>query len=131
MSVPKKRPCTVYAFQCTENGKVYIGCTEDFESRVRTHIRELEKGLKKRWLPGNKTIKTEWQNDYDRYGRDAFKIFVLEENVPPVKAYAREDYWLDYYDATNPEYGYNIRHGAVKIQFDVEPGIPKREVESK
>lgn len=126
MSRAKTTPSTIYAIQCEVNGKVYVGCTQDFQKRITTHFRELKKGIKDyRPFYSKERIKTNWQNDYDQYGRDAFKVFILEENVPPAKAYVREDYWLDYYDATNPEYGYNINHGAVTVKFTVEPGLPK------
>lgn len=126
MSITKKRPSLVYAIQCSENGKVYVGCTEDFQTRIAAHFAELRGGKKVRLVAPGKREGTQWQKDFDSYGRDAFKVYILEDNIPPADAYNREDYWIEYYDATNPKYGYNFIKGGVRYPVAVEPGIPER-----
>jgi len=75
-------------------------------------------GMKKR-PPSN------WQQDYDKYGRDAFKIYVIEENVQPSDRKEREDYWIRKYKARDPEYGYNLRYEKYyPPKFAIEPGAP-------
>ena len=124
------RPSTIYAFQCEKNDKVYVGCTQDFESRIRMHFTQLKRGEKTRCLKSGRygrRGKSEWQNDYDKYGKDSFKVYILEDDVPPEKALERECYWISYYDSANPKYGYNIRTGRPSSEpFSVEIGIPKR-----
>jgi len=129
MPRPKKKPCIIYAFQCAKNHKVYIGCTENFDVRIKEHFRELRGGHKRRyggpWKPEG-APPSDWQSDYDRYGKDAFKVYILERDVPPEKAYSREDYWIDYYNAKDPDYGYNIISGKKLPESIVEPGLPFR-----
>ena len=71
---------TVYAIQNKTTKRMYIGCTVDPQSRIRTHFVELEKGLKK-----SKSKDTQWQTDFNLYGKDDFDIFIVEENVPHCK----------------------------------------------
>lgn len=128
MSAPKKRPSVIYAIQCVETGKVYIGCTEDFETRIRTHFVELLKGEKTRFVDRETgRVKSDWQKDFDRFGKDAFKVFILEKDVKPSNAYERETYWMEYYGARNSKFGYNTNSGQIqKPKIVVEPGMPDR-----
>lgn len=87
-------------------------------------MNELRQGRKKQYKR-NTCQPTNWQKDYNDYGEDAFKIYVLEKNIPPEIAYDRECYWIDYYKAANPDYGYNQR-GGKKTSLKIQPGLPFR-----
>lgn len=66
-----------------------------------------------------------WQVDYNKYGRDAFKVYVIEENVQPSDRKKREDFWIRKYKARDPDYGYNLRYEKRKPPaFEIEPGAP-------
>ena len=69
-----KTTSTVYALRCEKNGKVYIGCTKDVGTRLRHHLLDLKGGRKRLKNP-------EWQMDFDLYGADAFKAYILETDV--------------------------------------------------
>lgn len=124
MGWPIKRPNTIYAVRCIENGKVYIGRTQDLERRIREHIYELRNGLKA--CGGRKD--TGFQSDFDKYGESAFEVYILEENVQPLDAQKREIYWIREYRATNPLYGYNISDGIASRPktLPIRDGKPKK-----
>ena len=81
------------------NLKVYIGCT----------------GVEPwgRW-------RSTYRKNYDlveaiaRYGKKNLDYFILEDGLTEEEAYEREKYWIDFYDATNLENGYNSASGGKK-----------------
>lgn len=64
-----------------------------------------------------------WQMDYDKYGRESFEVYILEENIPKEKREEREDFWIDKYRAADPKYGYNHRRERV-FKVQVTEGLP-------
>lgn len=125
-----ERPAVAYAIRCNKTGRVYIGVTSDFHSRVNTHFREL-KARQKRGVVKDSNGRqlgvwpegSNWQMDYDNHGRESFDVYILEENIPKAKREEREDYWIDKYKAADPKYGYNHRRErAYKVQ--VTEGLP-------
>lgn len=117
MGKKRTRPCTVYAIQCTKNQKIYVGCTENFKQRIRRHFYDLGRDEKRA---------TAWQEDYRRYGMDAFHVFVLEADIDPEKASQVEHYWINFYDSTDPRFGYNIYGRALIPGCKIHPGLPKK-----
>lgn len=108
MGWPITKPSTIYTIRCRANGKVYIGRTCRLEKRVKEHFDELRKGQKTCCDYANRTrIKSHMQEDYDKYGKNAFEVYVLEEMVPPEKCKEREAHWIAQYNAAAPDYGYN------------------------
>ena len=117
---------TVYAIRCKENGKVYVGSTIYLKQRIYQHFRELKKHQKTTTSNVNKIVSyVDWQNDYDKYGEDAFEIYCLESNVPQSKLREREFYWIEEYKARDPEYGYNS-NGLTKLKFEIIDGLPPK-----
>ena len=103
-------PRTVYAIQCRENGRVYIGCTNNVEIRIKAHFARLRKGNVTRYSTrSERHEKTTFQIDFDCYGQDAFTVHILEENIDYRLRKEREAHWIREYNATNPVYGYNAR----------------------
>lgn len=117
------RMSMVYAIRCKKNGRIYVGITFDLTVRVITHFRELEHGTKgctKR--SGNTWL---WQEDYNKYGRDAFEVYVIEENIPASERRKRESYYIEKYGAAKKGRGYNkLTERIYEPSFDVIRGEP-------
>lgn len=138
MPIYRKEPSTIYAIRCKTTGKIYIGSTTSLELRIAEHFKALSRGEKLRTVftpkgQNNKRVKSEWQNDYDRYGKDDFEVYRLEDNVNPEERLKREDYWMKKYKANNPKYGYNKYPAAKRVEprkteiLDSLPPLPKDE----
>lgn len=120
----------IYCIRCKENGRVYIGRTYRLNTRIREHFDELRRGMKTtyRYKLGN--VISSFQEDYNRYGESAFEVYILEEKVQPEDCKSRENYWIDFYAATNPKYGYNRLDEHAKNPLPVpKVGIPPRKEE--
>jgi len=120
MGWPIKDPSTIYAIRCTENGKVYIGRTQNLERRMREHLTELKKGIKD--IGGRKNCG--FQDDFNKYGESCFEVYILEENVYPEHAQERESLWIEEYQSNDPEYGYNRSLWKPPSGFAVKNGLP-------
>lgn len=59
-----------YKITNIENGSFYIGVTTDYVKRKKQHFYQLEEGKHKNY---------KMQNDYNIYGKDAFKFEVFSE----------------------------------------------------
>lgn len=89
----------IYKITNTFNSKVYIGQSVDIKKRFTAHV---------------SSAINEFNKSYDyllprairKYGLDNFKFEVLEECLKE-ELNNKEVYWISYYDATNPEKGYN------------------------
>jgi group I intron endonuclease len=81
---------TIYALTCTENGKVYVGCTSKLAKRMREHLSLLRRGLH---------AEPDLQTDFTAYGESKFRIFSLKD-LPgadlPQKRKAELE-WMDCY----------------------------------
>ncbi len=60
----------VYQIVCLENNKKYIGMSKDIHKRWQTHLRELK---------NRKHHSLALQEDYNKYGKDAFKFNIIKE----------------------------------------------------
>lgn len=106
-------PATVYAIRSKTTGKVYIGSTTRLEGRIKDHFRQLKQGLKLKTVftpqgEDNRREKTDWQNDYDNYGRGDFEVYRIEDGLTLEERFEREDYWVKMYKADDPRFGYNM-----------------------
>lgn len=99
----------IYKITNLINGKVYIGSTNDYKARFREHRTELKR---------NVHFNTHLQSAYNKYGESNFTFEVIEfiENVDnlPLTEFktlleSREEYYIQLYEATNREKGYNVR----------------------
>lgn len=88
----------VYRFVNIKNSKVYIGSSRNIHQRYRGHINELNR---------NDHHSILLQRSWNKHGKDAF-VFEVVEIVPNIsKLKEREQYWIKFYDAANPDKGYN------------------------
>ena len=120
MALAITKPNTIYAIRCVATNKLYVGRTSNLDQRINAHLNELKKGYK-----GNMRNPS-FQQDFDQYGQDAFKVYILERDVPPDMAEMREAYWIAEYRATNPMYGYNQRSGDPPPTFSFADGMPPK-----
>ena len=86
----------IYAVRCEPNGKIYVGQSVDPKERMKDHLFFL------------KSEKTTWNNDLKMYGKNNFRLYILEDNVPYERCNERETYWIKRFNAFNPNYGYNV-----------------------
>lgn len=95
------QPCFyIYRIFNTLNDKSYIGQTVDYKARIRKHFYELRCGVHRN---------SRLQRAYDKYGRDAFKVEVLEVLTDKNDLNGREIYWVQYHDSRRN--GYNLTLG--------------------
>ena len=92
----------IYLIKNLINNKVYIGKAVNIYNRILQHINLLNK----KSLNENRHLINSWF----KYGRDNFQYIVveyLEKDENLLKE--RELYWIDYYNSTNRDIGYNLR----------------------
>ena len=122
------KPKTIYAIHCRPTKRTYIGCCTGFETRIKQHFYELKQGRK--WCKvvgriGNASrAKSDWQLDYDKYGREAFDVYILETDVPATLAEGKELEYVLRYKSNYPEHGYNIRPSYKYPAFEIKQGAP-------
>lgn len=91
----------MYIYKTTNkvNGKIYIGKS----------LTENES-----YLGSGKKFK----EAFKEFGRDNFSKEILEGNIDdPDYLNEREKYWIEYYNSTDPEIGYNLQRGGGKTCF--------------
>lgn len=103
------KPKTIYAIFCRATKRTYIGCCTNFKDRMWQHFNELANDQKRVRVSRYERGKSQWQKDYDQYGREGFDVYVLEENVPAEWADKKELEYILKYRANELEYGYNLR----------------------
>lgn len=84
----------IYLWTNLINGKKYVGQAQSFYNRMSQY-------------------KLGYFNNYmkhaiKKYGIDNFDISILERDIDVEMFDNREQYWMDYYESYNMEYGYNI-----------------------
>lgn len=93
----------VYKWTNLVNQKVYVGgAYKSFILRFRNHLDRLRNN--KHW---NRHLQAAW----NKYPRGTF-IFSIIEECAPEEVEGLEDYWIKALKATNPDFGYNIKHFA-------------------
>ena len=78
------------------NNKVYIGQTNNY---------------KKRCTPGNYASSPYFYHAIQKYGWDNFQHQILKQNLTAEQANKQEIFYIQYYHATDNNYGYNIANG--------------------
>jgi group I intron endonuclease len=92
------RKSGIYCIRCNYNGKVYIGSATYLAERKGDHRRALVKGKHE-----NKYLQRAW----NKYGKDEF-VYAILEYCDIDSLVEREQYYLDAYQATNRNMGFNI-----------------------
>lgn len=89
----------IYAIVCYCTGKAYVGSAVNIKSRWRKHISDLRK---------NKSDHIYLQRAWNKYGERAFKFIVLELVPDRTNLIAREQHYIDLFQAADRGYGYNL-----------------------
>ena len=85
------------------NGKVYIGQTiNTLEYRRSQHFRETKSDKKKN---------TYFHNAIAKYGEENFIFEQIDSSESIDELNLKEQYWIDFYNATNEKFGYNLDSG--------------------
>lgn len=87
----------IYAINCTATKKVYIGSAVSVRQRLAAHRSMLERDGHT-----NKHL----QNAYAKYGAESFVMEMIEA-CDVDELIEREQVWIDYYNAADPEFGMN------------------------
>lgn len=95
----------IYIIKNFANGKLYVGQTIlEVRTRFNTHMQEAFDKKKKEYdFCLSRGIR--------KYGRDAFDVAILADNVPKDQLDLIEAHYIDLYDTTNPDIGYNMSKG--------------------
>lgn len=90
----------VYKHTCKINNKVYIGQTK------------YGKNPNKRWRDGTHYLSNLYfTNAIKKYGWENFEHIILKENLTLDEANYWEIYYINFYNATDPLFGYNLTLG--------------------
>jgi group I intron endonuclease len=91
----------IYCFENIINNKKYIGKTINLNCRINGHIRDLDK---------NKDLSVALQNAYNKYGKENFIIYIIEEcDINFLNE--KEIFWIKELHSHISENGYNISWG--------------------
>jgi len=92
----------IYKITHIGSGRMYLGSTVLFYKRWGHHRMELRQGVHL-----NKRL----QNFWNKYGEEAFKFDIVETIENPTKEILeqREQYWIDFYQSSNRNIGFNLR----------------------
>lgn len=95
----------IYIIKNFANGKRYIGQTvQSSQERFSQHIREA-------YMEGRKEYNYCLSRGIRKYGKESFDFAVLAEQVPLNDLDLVEEHYIDMYNTTDPEYGYNMSIG--------------------
>lgn len=120
----KQKNSTIYAIRCKENGRMYIGCTTNLKKRISKHYSQLKSKSKTKVSDGNVGL-SEFQLDFEKYGEDAFEVYLIKDGVSDDCKRVEEGRYIDKYKTTDPRYGYNKkRESAYKFCDRIIKGEP-------
>jgi len=94
----------IYKVLCSISGKIYIGqTTRTLHERWQRHLSSAS----------SRKVKTHLYAAILKYGKDAFSIELVEDNILKKDLDERERFWIEYFQASNPAIGYNLTRGGV------------------
>jgi group I intron endonuclease len=96
---------TIYIIRNLANGKVYVGQSKRFETRISQHFRSSR----------NENCPYPIGRAIRKYGKQSFSVEIIEE-VNELQADERERHWISSFESTNPEKGYNLESGGNSLK---------------
>lgn len=99
VNVPKQKGYAVYFIKNKINNKLYVGSTKNFKIRIIQHKSDLNL---------NRHSNSRLQLDCNLYGSKSFEFIIAEENIKSDQRYEKEQYYIDCYNLSEPDKGYNI-----------------------
>lgn len=91
----------IYCINNIENNKKYIGQSKNINDRWRRHVGELNNG---------NHYNDYLQKSWNKHGEDKFEFHVLEY-CDETELDVREVYYIELYNTTNRDLGYNLKSG--------------------
>lgn len=91
----------IYCIKNKINGQKYIGKTVNAKKRIEQHFSDLK---------NNRHYNTHLQNSFNKYGKNNFKVEIVEENIKNKLLNKREKHWIKFYRTFEGE-GYNMTNG--------------------
>lgn len=88
----------IYTITNVINSKMYVGYTDDFNTRKYNHFRELKT---------NRHSNTHLQGGFNKYGEENFIMELIEEYSIELLI-AMEHYWATILNVHNRKFGYNL-----------------------
>ena len=88
----------IYAIKNVINNKMYIGSSKNVKKRKWEHFYQLK---------NNKHHSEHFQKSYNKYGKDKFFFYILENCNSDIRK-DREIYYINKYRSNEREFGYNI-----------------------
>lgn len=95
----------IYTIMNLVTHKFYMGSSIRCRARIGRHIRA---------LTSQKHDNKYLQNAWNKHGPDAF-IFVVIEECKAEDRFVREQYWIDRFETSNSEKGFNLAHSVKTI----------------
>lgn len=96
----------IYIIKNFVNNKIYIGQTiTGSQNRFTQHLNEA-------FAEDRKEYNYYLSKAIRKYGKEAFDFAILAENVPKEDLNLVEEHYIDMYNSTNPEIGYNVSSGS-------------------
>lgn len=97
MTKTRNKLIGIYAIKCLSNMKIYIGSSKDIDHRFSVHKNNLSVG---------KHHNTHLQNAYNKYGKDMFAYFMVEQ-CHEKDIIEKENWWMNKLNTRNPKFGFN------------------------
>jgi len=91
----------IYSILNKKDGKIYVGQSINPKKRLAQH---------KSNLRGNYHRNTHLQRAWNKYGESSFEFGILE-NCSDESLNDNETWWINYFDSTNQDKGYNYESG--------------------
>lgn len=114
---------TIYCHTHIESGRRYVGLTSrSMERRWSQHVSQARSTKDGRW---------HFPNAIRKYGKDAFSHEVLEVCHSLEVANLAEECWIEFFEARNPEKGFNMARGGFHIPHPVKSPWDDPEYRSK
>lgn len=102
----------IYRIHNKNNGKCYVGSSKNIPKRWAKYHRAT--------LLQNKHYNAHLQNAWNKHGEGAFVLECLEVVSLEEDLLKREQYWIDFYQAANRRFGYNIAPKADRSEWSEE-----------